>query len=175
MARRRSLAWTFLRIGALAFGGLGATLALIEEELVHRQKRLSRESFVEALTYTKLLPGSTVVQAVAFLSWRLGGWKGAVVWTTAFLLPSAAAMLALAYGYAQVAALPAAASATRGLLAAVVGLLLLTLFRLAHTTVTTPLARGLALAAFAAGTGLQVNVAWIVLAAGLVGILGPRR
>lgn len=175
MAGPMALAWTFLRIGALAFGGLGATLALIEEELVHRQKRLSRESFVEALTYTKLLPGSTVVQVVAFLSWRLDGWTGAVLGTSAFLLPSAAAMLFLAYGYAQVVALPAAASVTRGLLAAVVGLLLLTLFRVARTTVTTSLGRVLALAAFAIGTGLPANVAWIVLAAGLVGLIGPRR
>jgi chromate transporter len=62
------LSWTFLRIGALAFGGLGATLALIERELVGRQKIASKQDVTDALTYTKLLPGSTVVQVVAFLA-----------------------------------------------------------------------------------------------------------
>jgi hypothetical protein len=61
---------TFLKIGAVAFGGLGATLALIESELVQRQRVVSREELTEALTYTKFLPGSTVVQVVAYLPRR---------------------------------------------------------------------------------------------------------
>ena len=61
------VAWTFLRIGAVAFGGLGATLALIEHELVRRQRVTTKQEITDALTYTKLLPGSTVVQVVAYL------------------------------------------------------------------------------------------------------------
>jgi len=120
------LAWTFLRIGAMAFGGLGATLALIERELVSRQGVLARDALTESLTYTKLLPGSTVVQVVSYLGWRLGGWRGSAVATAAFLLPSAIAMLALSYGYTQLARAPAAGSGVRGMLAVVVGLLLVT-------------------------------------------------
>jgi len=37
--RRLQLGLTFLRIGAVAFGGLGATLALIERELVQRRPK----------------------------------------------------------------------------------------------------------------------------------------
>src|SRR5688572_19049871 len=66
----------FLRVGALAFGGLGATVALIERELVDRHNALTRDDIAAALTHTKLLPGSTVVQIVAYLGWRLGGWAG---------------------------------------------------------------------------------------------------
>jgi chromate transporter len=94
------LGWTFLRIGAAAFGGLGATLALIESELVQRQRVISREQLTEALTYTKFLPGSTVVQVVAYLGWRIGGWRGSAVATVAFLGPAMTMMLGLTYGYA---------------------------------------------------------------------------
>jgi len=59
------LGWVFLRIGTVAFGGLGAALALVERELVAKRAWLTAADLTEALTYTKLLPGSTVVQVVS--------------------------------------------------------------------------------------------------------------
>jgi chromate transporter len=165
------LAWTFLRIGAMAFGGLGAALALIERELVSRQGVLVRDELTESLTYTKLLPGSTVVQVVSYLGRRLGGWLGSAVATCAFLLPSAIAMLVLSYGYTQLARLPAAGSGVRDMLAVVVGLLLVTLYRLGRPVLRTPLAFGLAAAAFIVVVAMQVHAAWVVLAAGCIGML----
>ncbi len=44
------LGWLFLRIGATAFGGLGAGLALIERDLVEKRRLLTREDVTEALT-----------------------------------------------------------------------------------------------------------------------------
>jgi chromate transporter len=169
------LASTFLRIGALAFGGLGATLALIEAELVQRQRVLTREELTEALTYTKLLPGSTVVQVVAYLGWRLGGWPGSAVATVAFLTPSAALMIALAYGFAGLGATATIGPTLRGLLAVVVGLLIVATYRLAGPNVRTPLACALAVGAFLVGLAFRLNPAWIVVAAGLVGLLARKR
>jgi chromate transporter len=168
------LAWMFLRIGALAFGGLGATLALIEDELTRRRALLSRDAMAEALTYTKFLPGSTVVQVVAYLACRLGGWTTAAVCTAAFLLPSVAVMLVLAYSYGQIAEVPAIAAVRRGLLAAVVGLLILTTYRLAQPLLTGVVPVLVALGAFAITAITQANAAWIVLAAGAVGVLMRR-
>ena len=164
----------FLHIGTVAFGGLGATLALIESQLVQRRRILSRQELTEALTYTKLLPGSTVVQVVADLGARLGGWLGSATATVAFLVPSLAAMLVLAYGYAGLSTIATLGPALRGLLAAVVGLLIVATYRLARPIVTTPLACGLAIAAFLIGLALRVNPAWIVIASGIVGLLARR-
>jgi len=82
------LGGVFLRIGASAFGGLGAALALVERELVDKRRWLTPADLTEALTYTKLLPGSTVVQVVSYLGYRLGGWSGSAVATAAFVAPS---------------------------------------------------------------------------------------
>jgi chromate transport protein ChrA len=68
------LGWIFLRIGATAFGGLGTILPLIERELMTKRSMLTPAEVTEALTYTKLLPGSTGPQVVAYLGYRLGGW-----------------------------------------------------------------------------------------------------
>lgn len=70
------LGWILLRIGATAFGGLGTILPLIERELMMKRAMLTPADVTEALTYTKLLPGSTGPQVVAYLGYRLGGWSG---------------------------------------------------------------------------------------------------
>src|SRR5438132_8663705 len=132
------LAVIFLRTGVLAFGGLGATLALIERELVERQKVLARAQITDALTYTKVLPGSTVVQVIAYLGWRVAGWTGSAIATTAFLLPSAVVMLLLTAGYAHIAAAPAMVSIRRGVLAVVVALLLVSMERLGRPFLVSP-------------------------------------
>jgi len=178
MAGRMSMlrvGYTFLRIGAMAFGGLGATLTLIENEVVARRKVASKQDLTEALTYTKLLPGSTVVQVVAYLGWRLAGWPGSALATACFILPSAALMLLFAYGYSRAADMPAVLAAHRGVLAVVVALLLLTMYRLAKPVLTTRLTIGLALAAFILVAGFQVNAILVVVAAGTVGIALLRR
>jgi chromate transporter len=164
------LGWIFLRIGTTAFGGLGTTLALIERELVTKRGLLTPVEVTEALTYTKLLPGSTGPQAIAYLGYRLGGWLGSALSTAAFLFPSALLMVLLAAVYGVSTALPAMGPAVKGLTAAVVGLLLATTYRLGLSNIKQPLTWAIALMAFAAGALLGISAALIVMAAGIVGI-----
>lgn len=171
------LGWIFLRIGTTAFGGLGTTLALIERELVTQRGVLTPAEVTEALTYTKLLPGSTGPQAIAYLGYTLAGWSGSALATAAFLLPSALLMVLLAAAYGATTAIPAMGPPINGLTAAVVGLLLATTYRLGQANIKQPLTWGMALAAFAAGAVLGLSAALIVVAAGLLGILllSPAR
>ena len=166
-----SLGWMFLRIGATAFGGLGATLALIERELVTKRGIFTPADVTEALTYTKLLPGSTGPQAIAYLGYKLGGWSGSAVAMGAFLLPSAVLMVLLAAAYVAATALPAIGPTVNGLTAAVVGLLLSTTYRLGKPNIKEPLTWGIALVAFAVGAFLGISAALIVVAAGLLGMI----
>lgn len=167
-----TLAWVFLKLGCTAFGGLGAALAIIERELVTRRGVLTQAELTEALTYTKLLPGSTVVQVVAYLGHRLGGWLGSAAATVAFVLPSAVAMTALAVLYVAVIDLPGVVGALKGLAAAVVGLLAATTIRLGQSGAKGTLLLLIAGAAFAANLG-GVNAAVVVILAGAVGLFLP--
>ncbi len=166
-----TLGWMFLRIGATAFGGLGTTLALIERELVIKRGMLTPAEVTEALTYTKLLPGSTGPQAIAYLGYKLGGWSGSALATAAFLFPSALLMVLLAAGYVATTALPAIAPAVNGLTAGIVGILLATIYRLGKPNIKEPLTWGIALVAFAVVAFLGISAALIVVAAGLLGTL----
>jgi chromate transporter len=166
-----TLGWIFLYIGATAFGGLGATLALIERELVAKRGMLTPADVTEALTYTKLLPGSTGPQAIAYLGYKLGGWSGSALSMAAFIFPSALLMVLLADAYVATAALPAIGPTVDGLTAGVVGILLATTYRLGKPNIKEPLTWGIALVAFAAGAFLGISAALIVVAAGLLGVI----
>jgi chromate transporter len=165
-----SLAWVFLRIGALAFGE--TELVMIERELVERRKVLTHQDLTDALTYTKALPGSTVVQIVAYLAYKLGGWPGSALATVVYLIPSTLAMVALAAGYLVVSELPLVRPAVQGLTAAAVGLLLATAWRLSRRSIhpKQPLSVVLALGAILAGGAFGLSAALIVVAAGAIGI-----
>jgi chromate transporter len=166
-----TLGWIFLYIGATAYGGLGTTLALIERELVTKRRMLTPADVTEALTYTKLLPGSTGPQAIAYLGYKLGGWSGSAVAMAAFIVPSALLMVLLAGAYVATTALPALGPTVNGLTAGVVGILLATTYRLGKPNIKEPLTWGIALVAFAVGAFLGISAALIVVAAGLLGMI----
>src|SRR3972149_8587454 len=102
--RLPQLSWLFIKIGSAAFGGLGVTLSLIERNLVKDKGVLTARDVTESLTYTKFLPGSTGVQVVGYLGYRLGGWPGAGVAPRAVLLPALLFMLVLSVPYEEVTA-----------------------------------------------------------------------
>jgi len=167
-----SLGWALLCVGAVAFGGLGATLALLRRELVERRGWLRPSDITEALAYTKPLPGSTVVQVVTFLGWRLGSWPGAIVATAAFLVPALALMTVAAAAVLALPDAPWVRGALMGLQIAVVGLLAAALWHLTRSEAGSALLLTVLLAAFAAG--LFVNAALVVAAAGAIGVLIDR-
>jgi chromate transporter len=166
------LGWALLRVGAVAFGGLGATLALLNRDLVERRGWLRSSDVAEAMAYTKPLPGSTVVQVVTFLGWRLSGWPGAIVATLMFLLPALVMMTAAAAAVSALPDAPWVRGALTGLQVAVVGLLAAALWRLARSEAGSAPLLIVLLAAFAAG--LFVNAAIVVGAAGAIGVVVDR-
>jgi chromate transporter len=164
-----TLAWVFFRIGASAFGE--TEIVLIERELVEKRGVLAHHDLTDALTYTKALPGSTVVQIVAYLAYRLGGWPGSALATVVYLLPSTVAMMALAAGSIAVSGLPLMRPAAEGLTAAAVGLLLATAWRLSKRSISLRLSVVLAVTAVVAGGVFGVSAALLVVTAGLIGIV----
>lgn len=166
------IAWALLRVGAVAFGGLGATLALLNRDLVEQRGWLRASDVTEALAYTKPLPGSTVVQVVTFLGWRLAGWPGALVATVMFLLPAFAIMTVAAAAVFALPDAPVVRNALTGLQVAVVGILAAAMWRLARSEAGSVPLVAVLVAAFVAG--LFINAALVVGVAGVIGITLDR-
>jgi chromate transporter len=171
-----ALGQVFLSIGATAVGGLGPSLAVIERELIEKRRALTPDDVAEATAAARLLPGSALAQVVSFLGYRLGGWTGSIVATTAFLAPSLLAMILLGFLYDRVSMPSLLVPAAAGLKASVVGLLCATTIRLGRSMAGDPIRLVLAVAAFVFAGGLGFSPAALVIAAGLAGIamFGPR-
>ena len=141
-------------------------------DLVKARGWLQPGDVAAALAFTKPLPGSTGVQVVPFLGWRMAGWPGAILATVAFVLP---AFVIMTLAAAAVFALPDAPwvrGALTGLQVAVVGILASACWRLVRSEAPSALFRALVLAGFAAG--FLVNAAVVVVAAGVLGVALDR-
>jgi chromate transporter len=161
------LAWELLRLGAFAFGGLGATLILLQRRLVDRHGWLQQSDISEALAFTKTLPGSTGIQVVAYLGWRLRGWPGALIGASAFIAPAMLLMMAAAAGTLALPDTPWMQGALTGIQIAVVGLLAASMWRLARSEAKTPML--VAVLLLSGALGFFVHAVIVVVGAGIIG------
>lgn len=162
-----------LKLGALAFGGLGVTLTLLQRRLVDERGWLQQSDISEGLAFTRALPGSTGIQLVAYLGWRLRGWPGALVGAVAFIAPAMLLMIAAAAFSLALPDHPVVNRALTGLQVAVVGLLAASMWRLARSEAKGKARMAVLLAC--AVLGFFVNAALVVVAAGTVGAFAPKE
>ncbi|MEW6753344.1 MAG: chromate efflux transporter [Candidatus Latescibacterota bacterium] len=171
----RGLFVSFLRLGAVSFGG-PAMVTCIRQLAVVRHRWLTEEDFEEGVALCQAVPGATAMQCAAYVGLRLRRLPGAVAAYLGFGLPAFALMLALAVAYARAVELEAVTAALAGLRALAVALVANAAWRFARAAVLGVRQGAISLAAALAFLG-RTNPLWIVLAAGLAGSLvlrGPR-
>ena len=93
------LFWNFLKIGSTAFGGFMALVSVIENIIVDKRKLLAHEDMLDGISLASVLPGPVAANVVAYVGYRLRGGFGALMTTTAVLLPSFALVTVLAHIY----------------------------------------------------------------------------
>ncbi|MEL6646751.1 MAG: chromate efflux transporter [Pseudomonadota bacterium] len=165
----RDLFATFGRIGLLSFGGPAAQISLMHSELVDRHRWLSEDQFLKALSFCMLLPGPEAMQLATYAGWRLQGVLGGLIAGLLFVLPGAAVIFALAFGYALFGDLPLVHAVFAGIQATVVVIVLQALWKLSNKALKTRASWILATLAFIALFFLGVPFPLIVLGAGLYG------
>jgi len=163
------LGWELLKLGAVAFGGLGSTLALLQRRLADERGWLDPSVIAEGLALTRALPGSTGIQLVAYLSHRLRGWPGTLVGTVAYIAPATLLMILAAAFALALPDHPAVDRALTGLQIGVVGLLAASMWRLARSEAKdTP---RLVVLLVCTVLGFFVNAVLVIALAGAIGIL----
>lgn len=90
--------WAFLKLGCTSFGGPIAHLGYFQNEFVVRRKWIDAETYTDLIALCQFLPGPLSSQVGLAVGWRRAGWKGSLAAWLGFTLPSAALMMAFAYG-----------------------------------------------------------------------------
>src|SRR5512142_2568534 len=100
------VALLFLRLGATAFGGPAAHVAMMEAEVVERRKWLTKERFLDLFGAASLIPGPSSSELAVFIGYERAGVAGLIVAGICFVLPAALVTAALAEAYVRMHEIP---------------------------------------------------------------------
>jgi chromate transporter len=162
------------RVGLLSFGGPAAQIALLHRIVVDEKRWLDEARFLHALNYCMLLPGPEAQQLATYTGWLLHGVRGGLVAGLLFILPGAAAILALSWLYVLLGDLTAVAGLFFGLKAAVLAIVFQALWRVAGRALHGLLGPALAVGAFLALFVFGLPFPLVVIGAGVIGYLHGR-
>jgi chromate transporter len=104
--RLKELAIVFLKLGAIAFGGPAAHVAMMDDEIVKRRQWLSREKLLDLLGITNLIPGPNSTELAIHIGYERAGWQGLIIAGTCFILPAMCIVWVLAAIYTKYQKLP---------------------------------------------------------------------
>lgn len=127
---------TFLKIGSLAFGGYMALISVIENVIVKKLKLISHNDMLDGVSLANLLPGPMAVNVVAFTGYKIKGRIGALVATTAVILPSFLLILGLSYVYFSFGEVINLTNIFQGFMPAVAAIVFSVAWRLGKKTIT---------------------------------------
>lgn len=164
-ARLAEVAGLFLRLGATAFGGPAAHIAMMEDEVVHRRHWLTREEFLDLLGATNLIPGPNSTEMAIHIGHRRAGWPGLLVAGSCFILPAATIVGLVSWAYVHFGSLPQAEGILYGVKPVVLAIVLQAIWRLARQALKTSLLLAMTAAAVVLGL-FGVNELIILFGAG---------
>ena len=121
----RELMLTFMKIGALAFGGGFTSIPLMQSEIVDKLHYLSLTQFRDGIAMGQITPGPVLITAT-FVGFKTLGIFGALGATFGIFMPSLVAVLFLATFHGKIKDQPITQSIIKGLLAGFIGLLIAT-------------------------------------------------
>lgn len=104
--RLQELATVFFKLGATAFGGPTAHIALMDDEVVKRRGWMSREKLLDLLGVTNLIPGPNSTELAIHIGLERGGWRGLAIAGFCFILPAMVLVWILAMVYVQFQTFP---------------------------------------------------------------------
>jgi chromate transporter len=168
------LVWVFAKIGAVVFGGGFVMIPFIQREVVQHYGWLTQQQFVDAIALGQITPGPILISAT-FIGYKVQGLTGAVVATLAVFLPSFLMTALAAHQLARLRRNPRIAGFLRGVLPAVVAMLVMAAITIGRATLWFDWRLLLlACAALLLLVRFKVDAVYVVIGAGAAGFLLER-
>lgn len=126
----KEIAKLFFKLGSIAFGGPAAHIAMMEDEVVHKRKWMTKEHFLDLVGATNLIPGPNSTEMTMHCGHERAGWKGLIVAGLCFIFPAVVLTSLIAWLYQKYGQLPKVEPFVYGIKPAVIAIILVTTFRL---------------------------------------------
>lgn len=159
-----------LKIGTTSFGAPTAHIAMMEDEYVRKHKWVTPEHFLDLLAAANLIPGPNASETCYHVGYVYAGYPGMLVAGFSFILPAFIASMLLSWVYVRFGSLPELEGLFYFLNPLVLGIVLVTTWRIGKSSLVgweQFLLFGLALA----GKLLDLNEVLIMLGCGALAVL----
>jgi chromate transporter len=163
--------WVFLKIGSFSFGGVYSMLTFFERELVEKRKWLTHDEYIESVAIGQMTPGPPIVNTGICIGYKLKKIKGALTTTAGQVFTGSVLAILLAVFYIKTKDNVLLSSIMKGVGAAVVGLLLSIVYKMAKKTIRDYKTALFALSAFFALSVFKLNPVGLILTAGILGLV----
>ncbi|HWI63729.1 MAG TPA: chromate efflux transporter [Symbiobacteriaceae bacterium] len=168
------MAAVFLKLGTTAFGGPAAHIGLMQDEVVERRRWVDRQTFLDLLGATNLIPGPNSTEMAIHLGYVRAGWPGLIAGGVCFILPAMLIVMSLAWVYVRYGALPQAGWLLYGVKPVIVAIVGQALWNLRKTAVK-DWATGVAFLGVIVGVLLGLGEIALLVVAGLLVMLVRNR
>lgn len=164
----------FFKIGTFTLGGGYAMVPLIENEIVDKEKWISKDDFLDLLAIAQSTPGVFAVNISIFVGYKLRGIRGSIVTALGTILPAFLSILIIALFFHNFKDNAIVERIFKGIRPAVVALIAVPTFNMAKSakinryTIIIPIASALLIWL------LGVSPIYIIVAAGLGGYIYGR-
>jgi len=166
----RQVAFTFLKLGCISFGGPAAHIALMEQELVAKKKWINRAHFLDLMGATNLIPGPNSTEMTMHCGYERAGRAGLFVAGACFILPAVIITALFAWFYKQYGQLPQLQWVLTGITPVILAIIIKSAYALARQAVKTTML-WLLLALTLAACLLGLNEIAVLLGGGILYML----
>ena len=163
----------FFKVAAFTVGGGLTMIAFIQDQVVEQFGWLTPREFIDGLALGQFTPGPVLMLA-AYVGYKMAGVAGASVAAGAAFLPSFILMLMVLPMLHRVRALTWTRAALKGMGPAVIGILAVSLGRLAPAALPDPFAIAMLVATVTALLVWRVATVQLMVAGSLLGVLRNR-
>ena len=130
--------FTFLKLGATAFGGYMSLVAIVQKQLVEVDKKLKEEDLLDGISLTSVLPGPVAVNTIAYVGYHLRGVPGAIAAFAGIILPSFFLVIFLSWLYFSYGNIPAVKNVFSGITPAITALIVTVAIGMTRKTIKLP-------------------------------------
>ena len=130
--------FTFLKLGATAFGGYMSLVAIVQKQLVEIDKKMKEEDLLDGISLTSVLPGPVAVNTIAYVGYLLRGIPGAIAAFAGIVLPSFFLVIFLSWLYFTYGNIPAVKNIFSGIAPTITALIVTVAIGMARKTIKIP-------------------------------------
>ena len=162
---------TFLKIGAISFGGGYAVISMIQQEVVNVHGWISATDFINIVGISGVTPGPVAIGASIFVGYKMVGIPGALLATAAVIaIPCLLSLLATIF-LEKFRHLNWVDAVLWGIKPAVIGLIAVAFFTISKASIMNYLDGGIAVVVAILLFKTKISPVILLIGAALVGLL----